>query len=75
MAIVRITINLPLDLKQEIDNIKNELGFSTYSAVIIEAIKNYKKMLRMKRWENAAKASNDDLVYQSLLEEDFLITK
>lgn len=71
MAIVRITINLPMDIKQEIDNIKNELGFNTSSAIIIEAVKNYKKMLRMKHWENAAKASNNDLVYQSLLEEDF----
>lgn len=69
--IVRTTLNMPVSVKEDIEEIKKSLGLSSANVAIFEAVKFYKKQLRMQQWKKAANLASNDKEYLATLSEDF----
>lgn len=70
---IKTTINIPADIKEDIETLKKELGLKTASAVIIEAMKNLKEDFlarkEQKRWEKSVEIASKDPAILSLEQE------
>lgn len=69
--VVRTTLNMPISVKEDIEEIKKALGLASANSAIFEAIKFYKKQLRMRQWKKAASLASNDKEYLSTISEDF----
>jgi len=58
----KITIELPVELVNKLNTLKNELGLS-FGDIYKEAIKSYLEQLEIKKWEKATKQAAKDKEY------------
>jgi predicted transcriptional regulator len=71
----KVTFNIPVELKEQVIHLKEELNISM-SSIYIDAIKAYVQEQDKKRWQEAAKLmskeyeQNDELKEWSEFEED-----
>ncbi len=68
MATTKITFTAPISLKETLLELKDTYHLKSVSAVIEEAVKNYKKQKELEKWEkaNAALLENPILIEESL---------
>lgn len=56
---VKTTIQIPLEIKELIDSLKTD-KIKSISAVITEAVKEYKLQQEIKRWEKSVEIASQD---------------
>ena len=64
----KVTFNLPVDLKDEVLKLKDELQVSL-NTIYKNAIAEYVEKQEIKKWEEAAKTASKDKKYLALCEE------
>lgn len=58
-SVVKTTIQIPLEIKELIDSLKTD-NLKSISAVIAEAVKEYKLQQEIKKWEKSVEIASKD---------------
>jgi len=67
-SIEKVTFNIPLELKEQVIALKDELKVSL-SAIYNEAIANYIKQKELEKWQNGVDMALNDKEYMALAKE------
>ena len=67
-SIEKVTFNIPLELKEQVIALKNELKVSL-SAIYNEAIANYIKQKELEKWQRGVNMALADQEYMALTKE------
>ncbi|MFA6759554.1 MAG: hypothetical protein WCR69_00720 [Sulfuricurvum sp.] len=64
----KITINIPLELKEQLNELKDEMQ-TTLSSIYVEAIKKYLRDQEVAKWTRGFELASEDKQYQNLCKE------
>ncbi len=67
-SIEKVTFNIPLELKEQVIALKDELNVSL-SAIYNEAIANYIKQKELEKWQRGVDMALNDQEYMALTKE------
>ena len=67
-SIEKVTFNIPLELKEQVITLKDELKVSL-SAIYNEAIANYIKQKELEKWQKGVDMALNDKEYMALTKE------